>query len=418
MADYLRSILVATMLTFTCPSVSAESFLMPKDIDPSFFNEALQIKKEKEAALNKDKSYINEAKQARKDQRNALQQSRPDIFAERPEDDFIAMTVLVSSTVIGSLKQWMDEGYKFQEKFKIPVHVEFKGFPEGINNTSEFNYWLWPYIKDVYKKMLEKSQNGGGADAFAVNLNPIPFEQFGVKQAPCVGVKKGVKKVEYLVCGGINMSYVLEQYKKGARGIEYFEGGFDVVEKDLILEMKDRLKEKNIDEKGKGALKRYLSKNQSNLSKAETSGTRLVRKMIEIKRDFEAPSGKTFPAGALVPATDVMPPIENYYIVFDATDEAEKRFAKAIYVDFRKNKPDIPVYLLTPRLNGQEHYKNLAKYFDVDPIQIKYATQEFVDLVGIERTVSTFRIDFDRQGFAINEYSATDVKKYVEKNSK
>lgn len=222
----------------------------------------------------------------------------------------------------------------------------------------------------------------------AVNLDPKIFRENNVTSAPFFIYEDAEKKIKVSAKGMVSPISIMEDIEKNKGvNVSNFKGkSFDIAEKDILDEIKQRMQAINWDEKKKGAQDRYWKKNAQmvdSLPRADKYRERLIDLSIKIDKDQIINGELKAKAGQVLNPFDQMNLNTTLIILDPFVDEQlvlAKRVAskaKTAKVKFILNNVD--------RENGWEHFDNLYKYLGINTFLLY---PDMIERFKIEKTLS------------------------------
>ena len=177
--------------------------------------------------------------------------------------------------------------------------IVFRGLPPGCRT-----------INDAIVKIQQIALKLNLKNPPNAVLNPIWFQKYNITKVPTIlalkdltdkqsgdnktGITRDVPEIKASVQGLIDPAWLYERIKEGQSGDLGIQAAtFDIIEKDLIEEMKDRAKNINWEEKRANALKRMWQNIPiTDLAQCYKYKKRLIDPTITVKRDVKTPDGK------------------------------------------------------------------------------------------------------------------------------
>lgn len=260
----------------------------------------------------------------------------------------------------------------------------------------------------------------------SINADSMAFERFAVDRVPMMVYERkrpdGTKQIGK-VHGIITPEYLQSEVERRAAmpdhdGSEIYLGEmgstFEIVERSIVEEMKDRIQMLDFEKMKEEAIKRYWIKR-----KFHTFPTTTKDKVYQfdpsviVTDDVLATNGTVLAKkgdllNPLMPykGYDIVPAHMTMYI-FDANDPNEVAFVKSMSVNNSRGE----LHLVTTQIDrdrGFEHLEELNQHFT---IPITLLTEDIVNRFDIEATPTRI-ISTDEGLFQINEYSRQSVVQY------
>lgn len=249
---------------------------------------------------------------------------------------------------------------------------------------------------------------GKGLDpAPSVVIDPRPFEKFGVVSVPTIVLSSEGEVVK--VGGTLSMPFVQEKFDArqfgdfGARGPM-----FEIVEPDLLEEMRSRLESVDWGAKQKAAAQRAWQNFQLvPLPRAQASSQRLVDASVEIADDIKLPDGRLLaPGGTKFNPLEIVPFTKTLVIV-DITDARQLAYAKRVADDLlNSNRSAVVMTTAMDRQRGWDAYREYAQ--KMFPHRVFILTPEVVARFGIGAVPSV--VDAVGMNFRITETAAESLE--------
>lgn len=200
----------------------------------------------------------------------------------------------------------------------------------------------------------------------AAIMNPNLFTQYNINAVPATVVHLNGKWIK--ATGTMSVDYLLslmEEDKQGDIGV--VGPTFDIIEPDLIEELKRRTALLDWDELKKGAVDRFWTESWPvfNLPPAQSDNAFLIDPTFTLDRDIGGFGITVAKAGAKYNPQKILP-LRQILFIFDATDEKQLKFVKE-YIT--KNKIPfgnaMPIATELDRTKGFKALGDLEKYFGV-----------------------------------------------------
>ena len=198
-----------------------------------------------------------------------------------------------------------------------------------------------------------------------VTLNPVLFNRYMITKSPSIVIQKKGDMGSYKVSGIVDSKWLLEKIEDKVIKDGPLEKGYmhdfgtrgniiNITEKDLIAEMKDRVRTYDWEKAKTKAFDSFMAKMKFiDLPKAEDNKAFKLDMSIVSTRDILDDKGNLLvKKGTRINPTNYMT-LSSYIVVFDGTDEAEIKYAESVRA--RGEADNRPVKLIVtkfPLVNG------------------------------------------------------------------
>lgn len=195
-----------------------------------------------------------------------------------------------------------------------------------------------------------------------VRIDPRPFQQFEVELAPTVVVATTVNNF-VKVSGTLSVDYAKRRLLDGNTGDAGSRGTtHPIIEPDLIADLQSRIMSIDWEGKKRAAVNRmFHSLGVVSLPKATEPGSFIVDPTVELANDIAMPDGQL-----IASAGSKFNPLKSFgfsrqIVVFDATDPAQRAFAKRIADDaLAGSKIAVLITTEVDRDRGLESYREIS----------------------------------------------------------
>lgn len=289
--------------------------------------------------------------------------------------------------------------------FSMTSHELREAFKEAEEQGAEL-YFIGMHpqdttIGDTMRRLQELLSNtGSNANA---RFHPKAFEEFNITSVPAIlHAKKGSVG---LIHGLMNIDY-LKRTMQGTTGFNDF--GFlgptrNIIERNLLEEIEDRLSRIDGDALKKKAVDNFWNKRQfTRVPAASKTEEFYINPTVKVTKDIVNPNGDVLArAGDILNPLDAMPN-NNTYILFNARDLNQLQ-----WVDhhLKANQYTGIVMLMTSELDkddGWNHLSALRKHFSRE---LYLVPQELVDRFSISGLPAVVTTDNQKKLLRINQYS-------------
>lgn len=262
-------------------------------------------------------------------------------------------------------------------------------------------------------------------DTAGIYIDPLAFERFQVNEVPTMVYERsrfdGSKfygKVKGLVSANFLQSeteYAMADpdHKENVLSLGEMSQVYGVVERSFVEESKERMRKIDWRKEQESAVERYWQKHRFvELPSSDTDKEYEFDPSVVVTQDVVATNGVVLArAGDMInplkpfKGEDIVP-VHTTMFVFDATDDKEVAFVKAMMTSQSKGQ----IKLLATRIDkerGFEHLAELNRYFVYD---VKLITQDIIDRFLLKATPTRLMSTNDGV-FQVNEYSQDSVFK-------
>lgn len=277
------------------------------------------------------------------------------------------------------------------------VIIVLRGLPEGIRQFDKAAKLIRAIVGKDYENLPP------------VDIDPVRFEQYGISQSPTLVYERDKQEVARL-SGQLSHSYLKRKVEK-----DNFTGDLgllgtttEVVEIDLIEDIKQRIAQIDWDEKKKRARNNYWKKKDLSILPAATEDrTFRIRPEFEISQNIYDHKGNVLvPKGERINVLEESMRLHQqpfYLVVFDGSDTAQVEMAKKLVA----NAPDgHKIIRITTTLSDLDHgwdeFENLQDQFKA---AVYLLDERFVNTFGLQHVPST--VQPVNNVYVIQEYRRT-----------
>jgi conjugal transfer pilus assembly protein TraW len=235
-------------------------------------------------------------------------------------------------------------------------------------------------------------------------IDPTLFTEHNIQGVPTM-VEVNNKQETRLVKGLPGFKWLME-HEPGDQG--KMGPTYDILEPDMIDEMKRRIKAVDWNQKKEGAIKNiWNNQTMFQLPVSKAQSTRVLDMSIKLTQDIALPDGRLIAKKGDVVDPQKLLPMKQVFIIFDNTDTQQRELAKKIGDKNRRN--NIPVVYLFSNMDksqGWQAFNGMSDYFAAPVYKL---SQSLIDRFGIHALPSVIQGKGDK--IEITEYPvATNAK--------
>lgn len=277
------------------------------------------------------------------------------------------------------------------------VIIMLRGLPDGIRQFDKAAKLVRAIVGDDYENLPP------------VDIDPVRFEQYSITQSPTLIYEREKQEIARL-SGQLSHSYLRRKVEKNNFTGDLGQLGTttEVVEIDLIEDIKQRIAQIDWVEKKKRARTNYWKKKEfRNLPAAAEDRTFSIRPEFEISQNIYDHKGNVLiPKGERVNVLEETMKVGQrpfYLVVFDGSDTAQVEMAKQLIADAPKDHQIIRITTTLSDIDhGWDEFENLQN-------QLKAAVyvldERFVNTFGLQHVPCT--VQPVGSEYVIQEYRRT-----------
>lgn len=242
-----------------------------------------------------------------------------------------------------------------------------------------------------------------------IALDPTLFRDYRVSKVPTIiSFDKDMTQEVARVSGVIDPSWLAAKIKAGKTGDLGVRGDVEeILERDLIDVMKEKIAAINWDQKKEDAKNNYWNKQQFiELPAATKPRTRAIDPSVTITQDINDADGKT-----IIPAGTTMNPLrikkfQQAVVVFDPLDKEQVKLVDLKLAELKKKYARVTLIVTHfDRQDGWKSYESITDHFDAPVFKL---TPDVHSTFQLEFTPSIITANDDH--FIIEELSANGAK--------
>ncbi len=243
----------------------------------------------------------------------------------------------------------------------------------------------------------------GGIDPVPeVGIDPPLFRKYAVHAVPEILLEDGTV---HRARGSIALDDFEDRVADAPQitDLGRFGPTYDILEPDLITVMQARLAALDVEELEHRAAENYWTRTAQfvELPNAGQDAERAVSTSFEVTRDISAPDGTSIArAGEVIDLARIVP-LSKWYVVFDATDAAQRAFAHEWIA--RADAAGCGVSLITTRLDRARGWDGLTELQDELGLPVSLLREDLVDRFHLRAVPSILRRDEGR--LVVQEYA-------------
>lgn len=272
------------------------------------------------------------------------------------------------------------------------AEIVVRGLPEGLRTLGDLGRF--------YARVTEgfaKSRPG-------VRIDPVLFEKYAISQSPTVALERGGHLLAW-ARGWVSPSWLVGRVGEGSRGDLGLVGQTaEVVERDLIEEIKERLAGIDWEARKEKAWKGYWANHPEiyvNLPPATEARTRYVEPVRRVERDIKAPDGRVVAlAGQQVNVLEMIP-ATYFLVIFDGSIPAQVTKARELAKGAGRLRLKFITTHVADPAHGWESFEDLEKQLG-GPVFL--LPRNMVEAFQLEKVPATVRAEGKR--FRIDEVPA------------
>ncbi|MCG7878827.1 MAG: TrbC family F-type conjugative pilus assembly protein [Candidatus Thiodiazotropha endolucinida] len=262
--------------------------------------------------------------------------------------------------------------------------------------------------KNFAKSVLEIQNHAAKQTPMAnVVLDPTLFRDYAVSKVPTIVYLDEGKTNEVARVSGLSTpGWLLEKVKAGKSGDFGVRGPVeDILERDLIEVMQDKVAAIDWADKKEQAIKRFWEKQQFiELPRANKPRRRYLDPSILISDDIKDVDGKVLVARGTKINPLELKPFTQAVVVFDPLDAKQLALVDKQLPDLIKNHPRVTLIVTRfDRAEGWESYKTITDHFDAPVYKL---TQDIYSRFDLEYAPAV--ITAQQNHFVIDELAPSD----------